>query len=174
MERRLMQIEDNIQNSFLRDNTEIKEKLQIQEKRINDQQQRLQIQENIISDQQQRLQIQENKINDQQQRLQIQENIIKNQEEEKNIYKEKQQSTEKRLERLEVLAEEFNKMKKEIEKLKTEKANNLHNMNLIDEKGKPQEISDEKKKFDEKGMHVKNAMNKEEKTNYYGSKSKPS
>ena len=111
MERRLMQIEDNIQNTFLRDNMEIKEKLQIQEKRINDQQQR----------------------------LQIQENIIKNQEEEKNIYKEKQQSTEKRLERLEVLAEEFNKMKKEIEKLKTEKANNLHNENQIDEKRKPQE-----------------------------------
>ena len=109
MERRLMQIEDNIQNSFLRDNIEIKEKLQIQE------------------------------------------NIIKNQEEEKNRYKEKQQSTEKRLERLDVLAEEFKKMKKEIEKLKTEKANNLHNENLIDEyydisvekempyeKGKPQ------------------------------------
>ena len=36
-----------------------------------------------------KLQIQENKINDQQQRLQIQENIIKNLEEEKNRYKEK-------------------------------------------------------------------------------------
>jgi len=69
MERRLMQIEDNIQNSFLRDNMEIKEKLQIQENKINDQQQRLQILENKINDQQQRLQIQENRINDQQQRL---------------------------------------------------------------------------------------------------------
>jgi hypothetical protein len=81
MERRLKEIEDNIKNSILRENIEIKERLQNKEERLQNQEERLQNAEKIIENQQERLEIAENTIN--------------NQEEEKNRYKEKLQRLKK-------------------------------------------------------------------------------
>ena len=115
----------------------------------------------LIENQKERLQNAEIKIENQQEKLQIQENTINNQEEEKNRYKEKLQSAEKRL----TFLDEENK---ELKKKQIESAKNLSDKNLMEkyndtsvekkipyEKGKPQEIPDEKKYLKKKEYMAK-------------------